>query len=180
MFPDGWKLHGMKQDVQSITRDWQFVHQTLISGVQVKPVSNVPTGYGHLCEVMRMDWKLDATGVDQVFFSAFDAGGVSGWHAHALTTDRLFVAQGRMEIVLFDSRQESPTHGEVNRFRLGTARPALVSVPPGIWHAVRNGGGQPAVLINIVDRAYQYEQPDHYRLPLETDQIPFRFEASRD
>lgn len=180
MFPDNWHLQGMTKDVQSITRDWQLTRQQLIDGVRVQPVSNVPTGYGHLCEVLRMDWKLDPLGVDQVFFSVFHAGGVSGWHAHALTTDRLFVALGQMDIVLYDGRGESPTHREINRFRLGSVRPALVVVPPGIWHAVRNGGPQQSVLINIVDRAYQYEQPDHYRLPLNTDQIPFRFDAPVD
>jgi hypothetical protein len=33
------------------------------------------------------------------------------------------------------------------------------------------------VLLNLVDRAYQYEQPDHWRLPLDSDQIPYRFKS---
>jgi dTDP-4-dehydrorhamnose 3,5-epimerase len=177
--PD-WYLDGMKQDGQSITRDWQLLNQKLIDGVTIKQMSNVPTGYGHLCEVYRSDWKLDSGGVDQVFFSVLEPGSISGWHAHGKTTDRLFVALGRMLIVLYDARQSSPTHGQVNQFRLGTVRPALTVVPPGVWHGVQNIGSAASLLINVVDHAYEYEQPDHYRLPLDTEEIPYRFALGRE
>jgi dTDP-4-dehydrorhamnose 3,5-epimerase len=177
--PD-WYLDGMKQDGQSITRDWQLLNQKLIDGVAVKQVNNVPTGYGHLCEVYRADWQLDGGGVDQVFFSVLEPGGISGWHVHGKTIDRLFVAQGQMLIVLYDARQSSSTHGQVNQFRLGTVRPALVLVPPGVWHAVQNIGPAASLLINVVDHAYQYEQPDHYRLPLDSEEIPYRFSSGRE
>jgi dTDP-4-dehydrorhamnose 3,5-epimerase len=170
-----WELAGMRQDKQGITRDWQFVNQPLIHGVRIKQIENVMTGYGTLTEVYRRDWDLDEGGVDQVFQSILEPGGVSGWHAHAVTTDRLFVGAGRMRIVLYDSRKSSPTFGRVNEFRSGPARPSLVVIPPQVWHAVENISSVPALLINAVDKAYRYESPDHYRLPLETDQIPYRF-----
>jgi dTDP-4-dehydrorhamnose 3,5-epimerase len=117
--------------------------------------------------------------VDQVFQSILEPGGISGWHAHAVTTDRLFVGAGRMRIVLYDSRKSSPTFGMLNEFRAGTARPALIVIPPQVWHAVENVSSVPALLINAVDQAYRYESPDHYRLPLETEQIPYRFRQEK-
>jgi dTDP-4-dehydrorhamnose 3,5-epimerase len=44
-----------------------------------------------------------------------------------------------------------------------------------VWHAVKNIGSGPAVLLNAVDVAYDYEDPDHYRLPYGTEQIPVEF-----
>lgn len=170
-----WELSGMRKDIQGITRDWQLVNQRLIHGVRIKQVENVLTGYGALTEIFRRDWALDDGGVDQVFQSLIEPGGISGWHAHAETTDRLFVGMGRMRIVLYDSRKISPTFGLMNEFRAGRERPSLVIIPPQVWHAVENTAGVPALLINAVDKAYRYESPDHYRLPLETDQIPYRF-----
>jgi len=174
-----WELQGMRQDKQGITRDWQFVNQRQIHGVQVKQIANVVTGYGCLTEIYRRDWALDEGGVDQVFQSLLEPGAISGWHAHAETTDRLFVGVGRMRIVLYDSRKGSPTFGLVNEFRSGTPRPSLVVIPPGVWHAVQNISGAPSVLVNAVDKAYRYDSPDHYRLPLETDLIPYRFHEGR-
>lgn len=170
-----WELHGMIRAAQSVTRDWQLVNQRVIEGVRVKEITAVMTEYGSLTEVYRSEWMLDDGSVGQVFGSSFEPGRISGWHAHAETTDRLFVAAGRMRIVLYDSRKKSATFGLVNEFRFGDGRPALVVVPPQVWHGVENVTAGPALLLNVVDTAYQYESPDHYRLPLDTDQIPYRF-----
>ena len=124
-----------------------------------------------------MDWQVDSQGVDQVLQSNIDSGGISAWHAHGQTTDRLFANHGQLKIVLYDSRKSSQTMGTVNVFRFGTVRPALVVIPPGVWHGVQNTTSAPAMLVNIVDRAYTYESPDHYRLPVDTPEIPYRFDV---
>jgi dTDP-4-dehydrorhamnose 3,5-epimerase len=113
--------------------------------------------------------------VDQVFQVMMNPGVISGWHTHQRTTDRLFVSHGVILIVLYDSRADSPTLGLVNEFRFGVARPALLTIPPGVWHAVRNLSAEPSILLNLTDCAYTYEDPDHWRLPLDTDKIPYRF-----
>ncbi len=172
-----WALKGMQQDDQSITKDWEMVNQDLIDGVRLQEIKNVPTNYGYLTEVYRADWKLDKSGVDQVFMSVLEPGGISAWHAHSQTTDRLFVAQGIFKIVLFDSRKDSPTYGKLNTFRLGTIKPGLLIVPPMVWHGIQNTSSTPSMLINVVDNGYDYEQPDHYRLPIDTTEIPYRFES---
>lgn len=174
---DSWALPGMKKDSQSITHDWEMVNQTLIDGVQIKQIASVPTNYGHLTEVYRRDWQLNGEGVEQVFMSMLEPGGMSAWHVHAVTTDRIFVAHGQFRIVLFDSRKDSPTYGKVNEFLFGTVKPALLVIPPKVWHGVQNTASIRGTLINVVDSAYRYEAPDHFRLPVDTDQIPYRFQA---
>lgn len=84
-----WKLANSEPSKQSVTQDWQFV-QPLIDGVIVQEMRNVPTGYGYLTEIYRMDWNLESLGVDQVFQAVVNSGAVSAWHAHETTTDRLF------------------------------------------------------------------------------------------
>jgi dTDP-4-dehydrorhamnose 3,5-epimerase len=168
------RLEGCRKDSQSITSDWEF-RRPLIAGVAVKEVKHVPKENGHLTEVYRADWRLDEVAVSQVFQVALLPGGLSAWHSHQHTTDRLFANHGLMKIVLFDARTDSPTHGMVNEFRFGAARPALVVVPPGVWHGVKNLSHEPSLLLNLVDRAYDYESPDHWRLPADTELIPYRF-----
>ncbi len=172
-----WHLSGMKQDKQGITHDWDPL-QNLINGVVVKEIKNVPTGYGYLTEIFRIDWGLDNFGVDQVFQSVLEPNGFSAWHAHAITTDRLFINFGRMKIVLYDSRKDSSTYGLINEFRFGTERPAMVIVPPAVWHGIENISSSVSMLINVVDHAYQYEGPDHFRLPHDTPEIPYQFRSN--
>lgn len=167
-------IDGAEKDRQSITSDWAPLIK-LIDGVTVREVKNVPKSNGVLTEIFRADWKLDAGTIDQVFQTTVVPGGLSAWHVHPLTTDRLFVSQGLIKIVLYDARESASTRGCVNEFRFGAQRPALVVVPPGVWHGVQNIGGEPALLLNLVDRAYRYEDPDHWRLPPDTSQIPYSF-----
>jgi dTDP-4-dehydrorhamnose 3,5-epimerase len=168
---DGWKLPGTTRDSQSITRDWQLVGQKLIDGVQVREVANVMTGYGRLTEIYRSEW--DEGPVGQVFQSVLASGGVSAWHAHAETVDRLFITAGKVLVVLYDARPASPTNGALNIFRFGEHRPGLVWVPPQVWHGIKNVGDGPSTLLNVVDRAYSYEQPDHYRVSVDSGVVPY-------
>jgi dTDP-4-dehydrorhamnose 3,5-epimerase len=167
----------MVRDKQSITRDWQAVDQPLLDGVTVVEVKNVMSNRGFLTEIYRDDWQVDTAGVAQVFQTVLEPGAVSAWHAHGETTDRLFVSLGQMLIVLYDARRDSPSHGRLNQFRFGSVRPALVTVPVGVWHGVQNIASAPSVLLNLVSHAYSYEHPDHYRLPMDSAEIPFRFNS---
>jgi dTDP-4-dehydrorhamnose 3,5-epimerase len=170
-----WLLPDAHRDSQSITSDWAFTNQRLIDGVKLREVKSVPSGYGFLTEIYRREWALDDLSVDQVFQSTLMPGRVSAWHAHEVTTDRLFVNRGLIHVVLFDARQDSPTFGVLNEFRLGSIRPGLVVIPPKVWHGVQNIADQPSSLVNLVDQAYRYENPDHWRVPPDSPHVPYRF-----
>lgn len=170
-----WLVGDAQKDAQTITARWTPSAMRLIHGVQIREVLNVPKQHGHLTEIFRTDWLDGDTNVDQVFQVVLDPGAVSAWHAHATTIDRLFVSSGLMRIVLYDAREGSPTFGALNEFRFGTIRPALVTVPPRVWHGVQNVAQTTSIVLNLVDRAYDYEDPDHWRVPNGTTEIPFVF-----
>ena len=167
-------LLGAKRDAQSVTRDWQVLREP-IAGVEVREVKNVLKDNGYLTEIWREDWDLRPSVVGQVFQALIEPHGISAWHVHRHATDRLFASHGRLKIVLYDARTDSASSGRINVFHCGTARPMLIVVPPGIWHGVHNVGAGVALLLNLPDRAYAYDAPDHWRLPPDTDQIPYSF-----
>jgi dTDP-4-dehydrorhamnose 3,5-epimerase len=161
------------RDRQLVRSDWEPVCFEPIDGVTAKSVTNVLTSNGALTEVWRADWQLDPNGVGQVFQRVLDPGATSAWHVHLESTDRLACAIGQLLIVLFDARCESPSHGKIAEYRIGARRPATIVVPPGVYHGVKNIGIDAAVLINAVDQAYDYENPDHHRVPADTADIPY-------
>ena len=173
LLPEHGGLPSARRDSQSVTRDWHSV-QPLIEGVVLKPILNVTKDNGILTEIWRADWGLDGLALGQVFQNLLAAGACSSWHVHRSTTDRIFVNYGLIKLVLYDARKGSPTLGRINDFRLGLVRPAMVVVPPGVWHLVQNLQETPSLLLNLVDRAYDYENPDHWRLPSDTEEIPYR------
>lgn len=170
---DGF-IAGCRRDSQTVTAEWVRVQEP-IEGVRVREVRNVVKGNGLLTEVYRRDWGLDRGSVGQVFQVRLGIGEISAWHAHFEIRDRLFVNQGLVRIVLYDARRSSSSFGRINELRLGLERPALVVVPTGVWHGLQNLSVQPSSVLNIVDGAYSYENPDHWRLPADSPKIPYRF-----
>lgn len=170
-----WNLENSKKDKQSITADWVSSSMEIIEGVRIIEVKNVLNNHGYLTEIYRKEWDIEGLPVDQVFQVSLQPGGISAWHAHQFTTDRLFVNYGTIKVVLYDGREESPTYGKINEFRCGALRPMLIVVPPKVWHGVHNYTTTHASLINIVDQAYQYEDPDHWRVPGNSHEIPYSF-----
>ncbi|HEV7498487.1 MAG TPA: hypothetical protein VGQ33_00730, partial [Vicinamibacteria bacterium] len=173
---EGW-IPGCVKDGQSVQADW-LPAARLIEDVKIRESRHLIKGAGLLTEVFRSDWGLDDGVVDQVFEVRLSAGEVSAWHAHRFTRDRLFVSHGSARIVLYDARVGSGSHGLVNEFRFGSRRPALVLVPPGVWHGVQNLSRGSSRILNLVDKAYSYREPDHWRLPADTPHIPYRFGAA--
>lgn len=169
-----WILEGATKDGPTIDATWTPTN-CLIDGVHVHEVRNVPKHRGHLAEILRAEWLGNNRTVDQIFQSVLEAGTVTAWHAHAHTTDRLFVSYGMARIVLYDARPGSPTHGLINEFTFGLLRPALLVVPPRIWHGVQALGPSPLILLNLVDVAYDYDCPDHWRVPNGSPTIPYVF-----
>ncbi len=172
--PEQGRLEGALKREQSLTSDWVAL-QALIDGVRVKEIQNVPKVNGFLTEIFRSDWELDDGPVNQVFQVGLDPGQISAWHAHQFTTDRLFASYGQVHVVLYDARLKSPTYRLVNEFLIGPIRPALIVVPPGVWHGLQSGFDERSLVINLVDRAYTYEDPDHWYLPSDTWEIPYSF-----
>jgi dTDP-4-dehydrorhamnose 3,5-epimerase len=106
-------------------------------------------------------------------------GFTKGWGMHKEHEDRYFVLYGEMEVVMYDERGGSPTEGLVAKVVLSEHRRRLMNVPAGIWHADRNLGEKDVVVVNFPTIQYDHSNPDKYRLPLDTDRIPYRFESAR-
>ena len=76
-------------------------------------------------------------------------------------------------MVLYDGREDSRTAKEINELYAGDARPALIVIPIGVWHGLQNLGDADALVLNFPSLADDYVDPDHYRLPSDTPEIPY-------
>ena len=144
----------------------------MINGVKVRNLRFIPDERGYLMEMLRSDWEeYDKFG--QVYITAVYPGVVKGWHYHKIQTDHFICIHGMAKVVLYDGREGSPTHGEVNEFFMGDQNPMLLKIPPGVMHGFKGIGQEMTLIVNVPTELYNYEQPDEYRLPAHTDQIPY-------
>jgi dTDP-4-dehydrorhamnose 3,5-epimerase len=106
-------------------------------------------------------------------------GYVKGWGLHKTHEDRYFILQGDMELVLYDPRPGSSTHGDICKITMSETNRRLVNIPKFVWHAEQNIGDGDVVVIDLPTEPYNHESPDKYRLPIDTPLIPHSFGNAR-
>jgi dTDP-4-dehydrorhamnose 3,5-epimerase len=150
-----------------------------IDGLQHRPVRPVPHEDGTLAEIVRTDWPQVADPVVQVHLTTTYPGRTRAWGLHQRSTDRLFVVKGLVSIVVYDGRVDSPTFGALNEFKVSERNPALLVIPPNLYHGWMNIGVDEAFILNMPTNLYIYDEPDALDLPYDSDEapgiVPFRW-----
>jgi dTDP-4-dehydrorhamnose 3,5-epimerase len=135
-----------------------------IHDVRTKKLAVMPDERGWLMEILRVDDSELFTKFGQVYVSATYPGVVKAWHYHKVQVDHFTCVAGMVKLVLIDTREDSPTHGAVNEFFLGTQNPMLVQVPNLVYHGWKCISLEPSLVVNVTTEAYRYADPDEYRL----------------
>jgi dTDP-4-dehydrorhamnose 3,5-epimerase len=166
------------QDTQTVTPAGEPLAQ-LPAGVEFRDATTHVDERGSVVELFDPRWGWHPDPLVFVYSFTVRPGKVKGWGLHKRHDDRYFLLQGELEVVLYDERDESPTRGLVAKVYLTELRRRLMRIPAGVWHADHNIGSREALVVNFPTIPYDHASPDKYRLPLDNDRIPYRFEPSR-
>lgn len=164
-----------RQDVQTVSADGESVGQ-LIDGVILRHQVTQIDERGTLCEILDSRWDVTDSPIVYVYQFTIRPGKAKGWHVHRLHDDRIFISRGELKVVLYDDRLDSPTQGMINEIHRSELRRSLMVIPRGVFHAHVNIGSTDAQLVSMPTRGYDHSSPDVFRLPLDTDAIPYRIE----
>jgi dTDP-4-dehydrorhamnose 3,5-epimerase len=170
-------LAAATRDRQTVTADSQPLRR-LTEGVQIRDLTTHVDERGSVVELFDPRWQWHPDPLVFVYSFTIRPGWVKGWNLHELHEDRYCVLQGDLELVLYDPRPESKTCGEVCRIVLSAFRRQVVNVPRNVWHADHNIGSSDVLVVNLPTTAYDHANPDKYRLPIDTDLIPYKFPPS--
>ena len=144
----------------------------MIDGVKVKELKVIPDDRGMLMEILRStDSEFQKFG--QVYITMVYPGVVKAWHYHKLQTDYFVCVGGMAKVVLHDSREDSPTHGETDEFFIGWPRQRLIVIPPDVFHGFAAVGTEPAFIVNIPTEVYNDADPDEFRIACDDPSIGY-------
>lgn len=145
----------------------------MIQDVLVVPLKKIPDERG---TVMHMLKATDAhfRQFGEIYFSAVWPGAVKGWHVHKRMTLNYAVPVGRIKLVLYDMRENSPTAGELNELFIGEDNYVLVQIPPGIATGLKAVGNERAIVANCATAPHDPSQttridPFDKRIPYSWD-----------
>jgi dTDP-4-dehydrorhamnose 3,5-epimerase len=167
-------LHGAVKDRATATPGGEVL-QALLPGVALHPVRNIVTRNGLTTEIFSKPWEFLNGEVAHAIHASLNAQAISAWHMHEKQTDHVYPIDGPFEVVIYDDRADSITRGRINVVRLSRYRPEILRIGPGLWHGIKNLSDSTASFINYFDQPYCHDDPDEWRLPFDTDRIPYRF-----
>jgi dTDP-4-dehydrorhamnose 3,5-epimerase len=164
-----------KQAPQVVAPDGSLVLASPIPGLVFHDVRSVPTKSGVVTELWRPEWMGAETRTAHVVYVAIVGFGETNWHCHKVQNDLLFVVRGHLKIAFYDDREHSTGYKQLLVLPFSAARPTLIAIPPGVWHALRNAGPEEAAFVTMNNRPFDYENPDDWRLPVGEGTLPRPF-----
>ena len=144
----------------------------MIDGVVIKQLKVIPDERGRLMEMLRADDEMFEK-FGQIYMTTTYPGVIKAWHYHKKQDDNFVGVKGMVKLVLYDAREDSPTKDEIQEIFLGEHNPALIHVPRGVYHGWKCISQDEAIVVNCTNEMYDYDNPDEYRLPYDTEEIPY-------
>ena len=125
----------------------------MIEGIKITPLKQIKDERGKVMHMLRNDSE-NFTKFGEIYFSTAHPNKVKGWHLHSKMTLNYAVVLGEIKLVLYDSRTNSKTKGQVQEFFLSQENYKLISVPPLIWNGFMGIGNTTAIVANCADLPY--------------------------
>lgn len=148
---------------------------TAIHDLQVWPLIKRGDDRGDLCELLTLrDGGFEP--IVHVYQVNTIPGSVRAWVYHKHQWDRLSYTEGKLRVVLYDIRPDSPSFGKLDVLDVGVLNPVRLHIPPLVIHAVQNRGKENASFINMPTEIYDPSNPDKARLPPDHPDIPYTFD----
>ena len=146
----------------------------MIEGVEIKELRTHPDERGFFREVIRVTDGFFGEGFAQLSHSYMFPGVAKAWHVHKTQVDWWYVPVGALKLALYDTREDSPTHGRRQEIYLGEQYPAqVVKIPPGVAHGCR--ALAPTHLLYVT--SHTYDPTEEGRIPHDDPSIGYDWTA---
>ena len=129
----------------------------MIDGIKIIKKKQIIDERGKIMHMMRND-DPNFTKFGEVYFSYSHPNMIKAWHLHKRMTVNYVCVVGKIKLVLFDDREQSPTKGMLQEIFLTTENYNLVSVPPGIWNGFKSVENKFSIIANCSDIPHEAEE----------------------
>ena len=146
-----------------------------IHDVVIKRLVTHADDRGYFREVLRDDddllLRFGQTSVTKTY-----PGVIKAFHWHKHQDDIWYVAEGMARVVLYDMREDSPTHRNIEEIFAGEDNPVVIYIPAGVAHGYQVLGNKPVLLFYHVTQSYKPDMPDEERISWDDPTIGFDWE----
>ncbi len=139
----------------------------MLPGVKVSEITKHPDERGSFSEIFRQDWPNFTEGDDKIIqanLSYSHPGIIRAWHRHQRgQVDYFITIKGTTKICAYDDEKDSTTRGELDEIISNGDKLQCVRIPGFYYHGYKVIGDEPALLVYLTTRLYDYKNPDEER-----------------
>lgn len=147
--------------------------ENMIEGIILTELRQIGDERGTVLHMLRSD-APEFTRFGECYFSEVLPGAIKAWKRHRIQTQNLVVPVGRIRIVIYDDREESPTRGKLQELELGRPDAYLrLQIPPGLWYGFACISEGPALLANCTD--FPHDPAESELHPINYLLIPYKW-----
>ena len=148
-----------------------------IEGAKVIPLRRIPDERGTIFHMLkRTDPHFLEFG--EIYFTTIYRGVIKGWHKHREMTLNYACIFGRIKLVLYDDREQSPTKGSLMEVFLGPDNYSLVVIPPEAWSGFKGMSEPFAIIANCC--THPHDPSRSTRLNPSDDRIPYSWDVKNE
>ena len=122
----------------------------MIDGVKIIKKKQFIDERGKIMHMLRVDDK-EFVKFGEIYFSYTYPGAIKAWHRHKEMTLTYAAVSGKIKLVLFDDRKNSPTEGKLEEIFLSDEDYFTVTIPPLIWNGFKSIEDKAAIVANCTD-----------------------------
>ena len=139
----------------------------MLPGIKIKEIKKFPDERGSFAEIFREDWSDLIESEDkiiQVNLSYSYPGMIRAWHRHHRgQVDYFITVRGATKICAYDDTEKSPTRGNLDEIISSEEKIQCVRIPGYYYHGFKSIGSEPALVVYLTTKLYDYKNPDEER-----------------
>jgi len=125
----------------------------MIEGVIITPLKQIKDGRGKIMHMLRNDSPLFKS-FGEIYFSTVNPSIIKAWHLHKEATLNYVCVSGKVELALFDDRDQSKTKGKYQKLFLSPDDYFLVTIPPFIWNGFKGLSNEESIIANCLNQPH--------------------------
>ena len=121
----------------------------MIHDIKITPLKIISDDRGKVMHMLRKDSAIfDKFG--EIYFSTIYYKSIKAWHLHKESVLNYACIKGKVKLVLFDDRKESPSKGIYQELTLSPEDYFLVTIPPNIWNGFKGLDKSESIIANCL------------------------------
>lgn len=144
----------------------------MIEGVIIQELKQIVDERGKVMHMLRADSPL-FTQFGEIYFSVVNPGVVKAWKRHYKMTQHFAVPVGKIKLIIYDNRENSPTLEKIEILEIGEGNYCLVKIPPMLWYGFQGLSAVPALIANCTN--IPHDQNEVERCGLFDKVIPYNW-----